>query len=120
MLASVIVGIGVNVRALSFPEPLDRVATSLTQLGVSGARLDRSELAADLVARILVASQRFASHGLAEDLADLRALDALQGRPIVVGNVRGVAAGIDERGRLLVRDATGAVHPITAGHVELA
>ena len=115
-LASVVVGVGVNVATRLFPPELDAIATSLAQAGVD---VDRNELAVELVAAVLRAEASFVERGISAWLVHLRALDALRGRRVRVEAVEGLASGIDDLGRLLV-EAPDGVHAIHSGHVELS
>lgn len=114
-LASVVVGVGVNVATRVFPPELDAIATSLAREGVD---VDRNELAVELVDAVLRAEASFVERGIAAWLVRLRALDALRGRRVRVDAVEGLASGIDDVGRLLVEGPDG-VHAIFSGHVEL-
>ncbi len=116
-MKSLVVGIGVDVHAASFPPELAQVATSLALLGAVDR--DRTVLAAALVARVAAASVTFGVEGIAPFLPSLRARDALLGRPVRVEGRSGIARGIDDQGRLLLEDE-GGLAPIVAGHVELA
>jgi BirA family transcriptional regulator, biotin operon repressor / biotin---[acetyl-CoA-carboxylase] ligase len=115
-VSSLVAGVGVNVHAASFPPEIADRATSLALLG---AAPDRSHLAALLLAAIGAAAARFEEDRLASFSADLARLDALRGAPVEVSGVRGTAAGIDADGRLLVREAGGALTAVVAGEVTL-
>jgi biotin-(acetyl-CoA carboxylase) ligase len=52
-------------------------------------------------------------------LPRLLRLDALRGQRVANGAESGVAAGIDEEGRLLVRDAAGRTIVLESGEVHL-
>jgi len=52
-------------------------------------------------------------------LADYRRLDGTAGRRIRVGDVSGVASGIDDDGALRVRLDDGTQHRILAGDVQM-
>jgi BirA family biotin operon repressor/biotin-[acetyl-CoA-carboxylase] ligase len=114
-VASLVVGVGMNVRAQSFPPDIADRATSLRALGC--ADLDRSTLAAALLAAIGEAAARFERDGLASFLGELSARDALRGARVDVSGVRGVAEGIDADGRLLVRRDDGSVERVASGEV---
>ena len=114
-VSSLIVGLGVNVHATSFPPELAARATSLALLGV--ASRDRSALAAELILAIDAAVRRFEAQRLQGFLAAIGARDALLGQAVDVAGVRGVAAGIDAEGRLLVRGEGGEVTAIVSGEV---
>lgn len=117
-LASIVVGIGVNVAVRAFPPPLDAIATSLAIAGASD--LDRSTLVAEIVRNVARETERFAAQGLAPFLERLASNDALSGREVTVGGARGVARGIDALGRLRVELADGSVHAAVSGHVEVS
>jgi BirA family biotin operon repressor/biotin-[acetyl-CoA-carboxylase] ligase len=114
-VGSAIAGVGVNVHATSFPAELAARATSLAMLGGEG--FDRSALAARLIAEIGAAVARFEEDRLGSFAADLYRLDALRGARVEVSGVRGVAEGIDEEGRLRVREESGRVTAVASGEV---
>lgn len=116
-LASLVVGVGVDVHAASFPPELASVATSLALL--DAADRDRSTLAAGVVARVAAHAEAFSRVGLDAFLEPLRARDALAGRRVAVDGATGIARGIDARGRLVLERPDGARDAIVAGHVEL-
>jgi BirA family biotin operon repressor/biotin-[acetyl-CoA-carboxylase] ligase len=113
-VASLVAGVGVNVHAASFPAEIAARATSLALLGAEG--IDRSALAARLLAGIVAAATKFEESRLASFAADLRRLDALRGQRVEVAGVRGTAEGIDGEGRLLVRGG-GRVTEVVSGEV---
>jgi BirA family transcriptional regulator, biotin operon repressor / biotin---[acetyl-CoA-carboxylase] ligase len=117
-LASIVVGVGVNVTTSSFPPPLDQTATSLAILGARDC--GRTGLAAAIAVGLVNSVERFAREGLASFARELAARDALLGRRVRIGDVEGSAMGIDGEGRLLVATGAGAITPIASGHVELA
>lgn len=112
---AVIAGIGINVGASSFPEDLGGRATSLRLSGAS--LLDRSLLAARLAHEIEAALATFESAGVNPFLRELGQRDALLGVALEVGEIRGVGAGIDENGYLLVRSDDGQMHRVGSGSV---
>jgi len=117
-VSALIVGAGLNVAAT---ELAPEIATTATSLALGGVDVrDRVELAARVVLAIHEAVIAFAGAGLAPFLARIRALDALAGASISVAGVHGVAAGIDDVGRLLVAAPDGTATPVAAGHVERA
>lgn len=114
-VASLVVGIGLNVRTRAFPAEIGRRATSLALEGAFD--LDRSSIAAALVTEVGRVAAVHDAEGLAPLLAEIRAVDFLRGKRVDTAGLRGVAAGIDDAGRLLVRDAAGAVHAVASGEV---
>ena len=115
-VTSLVVGVGVNVHATSFPDVIAARATSLRLLGGEG--LDRSRIAAELLASIASAIATFEESRLTSFLDDLARRDALLGRSVTVSGLSGLAAGIDGEGRLLVRQADGTTAAIVSGEVE--
>lgn len=113
-IQSLVVGVGLNVGARSFPPEIADRATSLALLG---AEAPREALAADLITALGDAVARFEADNLAPFAADLARRDWLRGRPVRVGDVAGIAAGIDPEGRLLVQADDGTCHPVVSGEV---
>lgn len=116
----VIVGIGVNVNQDAFPPELDEIATSLR-------RETGCEWARDLVMQAILEElekyyEMFLSRGSAAVVeAFSRASTYAKGRRVEVESaaqsIRGVTAGLDERGILLVRQDDGRNVPVLAGGV---
>jgi BirA family biotin operon repressor/biotin-[acetyl-CoA-carboxylase] ligase len=115
-LQSLVVGVGLNVRARRFPEEIQGRATSLALLG---AEPPREELAADLLAALGEGAARFEGDGLAALAGELARRDWLRGRRVTVGEIAGEAVGLDAEGRLLVRTDDGALCPVVAGEVSV-
>jgi BirA family biotin operon repressor/biotin-[acetyl-CoA-carboxylase] ligase len=100
---AVIMGIGINVHTRSFPGELADCATSVA-LADAGARPDRASLLVDVLASLERELDGVVVGGLGPLRARIDAADGLRGRP--VGNdvgESGIASGIDEEGRLVVR-----------------
>ena len=117
-VTSLVAGIGVNVGTRAFPPELRDLATSLALAGVGD--LDRERLAAALVAEVGCVVSAFEAAHLAPMLPEIRALDSLRDREVDVGGSRGLAVGIDDGGRLLVRAASGEVRAVASGEVVAA
>ena len=109
-----VVGVGVNVLTRQFP---DHFATPPTSLALQHGEVDRERLAAELIDHIGQLVGAFEREGMAAVADELESRDFLRGRSVTANGVRGVAAGIDDRGRLLVRDGSGALQPIISGEV---
>ncbi len=105
------VGINVAVRDEDLPHELRRTA--------AGLGLTPGDVPA-VLARVL--AELDAALALPDPmlLGAWRERDALLGRPVGWSGDDGVAAGIDDRGRLLVRRADGSVAALDAGEVHLA
>lgn len=116
-LGAVVVGIGVNVARQRFDEAQAPRATSLSLLGA--VDLDREGLLADVLAELERRLGAYEIAGLRGLLDELREFDALAGRAVRVDGVDGLACGIDDSGRLLVRDATGQLQALLTGTVEI-
>ena len=116
-VASLVAGIGLNVRTTNFPGDLARTATSLAI--ASASALDRSEIAASLIAEVLSVVRVYESSRLASMIDEIRALDFLRDRHVEVNSVRGIACGIDDHGHLLVRTTSGELRNIGSGEVTI-
>jgi BirA family biotin operon repressor/biotin-[acetyl-CoA-carboxylase] ligase len=105
-----VLGIGVNVAVRAFPAELRDSAGSLGR-----SQTDIEPFLTGLLARL--------GHGLAappeQTLAAWRERDALHGRAISWNGGEGIAAGVDDSGRLLVTLAGGATTALDAGEVHL-
>lgn len=113
---AIVVGVGVNVRAFP-PEMADR-ATSIDWL--SGASTDRARLLVELLVALDRDLALVAARGVASVRARLAAADALLGEAVTSDAGSGVAVGIDDDGRLVVRGDDGAVMRWSSGEVHLA
>jgi BirA family transcriptional regulator, biotin operon repressor / biotin---[acetyl-CoA-carboxylase] ligase len=107
-----VLGIGINVAMTpqDFPPELRERAGSL---GLSEADVEPTLL------RLGSALERWLAVPGADVLADIRTRDALLGQPVTWANGTGTAAGIDERGRLIVRLTDGVEQRLDAGEVHL-
>jgi BirA family biotin operon repressor/biotin-[acetyl-CoA-carboxylase] ligase len=103
-----VLGIGLNVAPVEFPEELRSIATSL---GLDGG----VPLA---LGALLDALAVWLGKGGDEVLAAWRERDALRGEPVRWADGSGVAAGIDDGGSLLVETEAGLV-TLGAGEVHL-
>ncbi len=113
----VIVGIGINVHEREFPEELAHRATSLVRSGITG--VERGALLVDLCLALARRVDALEQSHLAELRADLARLDALAGKTVAIGGVRGRAAGIDPEGRLRVVDDDGVELAFASGEAQL-
>ena len=107
-----VLGIGINV-ALSprdFPPELRERAGSL---GLTEADVE------PMLLRLGSALERWLAVPGADVLADVRTRDGLLGRTVAWADGTGIAAGIDEAGRLIVRVAGGDETRLDAGEVHL-
>jgi BirA family biotin operon repressor/biotin-[acetyl-CoA-carboxylase] ligase len=72
-----------------------------------------------VLAELLDLLERRLAQPAPDALAALRARDALRDRPVRWDGGEGTGAGLDDAGRLLVRDGGGAVIALDAGEVHL-
>ncbi len=117
-LRGVVVGVGLNVTTRDFPPEIAARATSLALLGVSD--VSRELLLQESLNQIALRLDAYQRTGIAGILDELNAADALRGKRLRVDAQLGLGCGIDEQGRLLLEDDSGAVHAIVAGSVEFA
>jgi BirA family biotin operon repressor/biotin-[acetyl-CoA-carboxylase] ligase len=114
----VVVGIGINVHTRVFPAELAARATSIAN-HVSRAPV-RAELLADVLERLDRDLAIVVGRGLGPLASRLAACDGLGGKPVrCAEGLEGIAEGIDERGRLLVRGPDGALARWSSGEVHI-
>ena len=116
-LQAVVVGIGLNVASRQFPEEIAARATSLALLGAT--ELAREPLLYGILEAISARLDAYQGSGVAGILGELNAADALRGKRVRIDDQIGVGRGLDDQGRLLLEDETGAVHAVLSGTVEL-
>lgn len=116
-VASVVVGIGINVSQRELPEEIRDIATSLALL--SSRETQREPLLAAVLEALESELERLSSRGLSGVAAALAPHDALLGRRMRIEGREGYGAGIDASGMLRLRLPNGAEQLIASGHVEL-
>jgi BirA family biotin operon repressor/biotin-[acetyl-CoA-carboxylase] ligase len=120
---AVIIGIGLNVHTRAFPDELEGRATSVALIAKQPP--DRAELLADVLVNLDRDAHIVVGRGLGLLRPRLEAADALRGKRVRsdAGNEgavdEGVASGIDDEGRLLVRRDDGVIAKWSAGEVHL-
>jgi BirA family biotin operon repressor/biotin-[acetyl-CoA-carboxylase] ligase len=120
-LASVIVGVGVNVntRMEDFPNAIRGGATSL-RLSV-GCPIPRATLLQGFLYQLEVWYELFCQGSFERILDTWRHYESILGSLVEVSvpgsRLLGVAEDIDSCGRLLVRDTEGVLHQVTVGDV---
>jgi BirA family biotin operon repressor/biotin-[acetyl-CoA-carboxylase] ligase len=112
-LIGAILGIGVNVR-VSFTGELAQTATNLEM--AASRTLDRAQLAADLIGRVVYWSRHFSGEMLFQRW---RALLDTPGNVVRIGNLEGLAVDVDRSGALLLQRQDGQVERVIAGDVML-
>lgn len=99
---ALVVGVGINVHTRTFPETIADRATSVDL--VSGATADRAKILVDVLDELDRNLEVVVGRGLAPLRGRLEAADALRGKRVRSdGGEEGVASGIDDEGRLIVR-----------------
>jgi BirA family transcriptional regulator, biotin operon repressor / biotin---[acetyl-CoA-carboxylase] ligase len=108
---ALIAGIGVNVNQTSFPEDLARIATSLRI--ETGKDHDKEAL----LSRVIAESLRYAGLSKPDILKQFEARSTyVRGKAVTVdGRIKGVTAGLDQNGFLLLRTDSGIQTILTGG-----
>lgn len=114
-MSAVIIGIGINVRPMKFPEELDGIASSLSVSSVS-----RNSLAAVLRDRLL----HHSAH-----LDDPSLMDAYRSHSLILGKeilytlnnepFRGIAKEINDEGNLLIEKPDGSIQLLHSGEISV-
>jgi len=117
----VVIGIGVNLNVLAFPDELAAIATSLAL--VVGAPVARAEFAAALCARLEHWYDRFVADGAAPVVAAWKQHARFLGRRVQVSagreRMEGVAEDLDDDGALKLRLDDGRTLRVVAGELTL-
>jgi BirA family biotin operon repressor/biotin-[acetyl-CoA-carboxylase] ligase len=119
-VTSVVIGIGLNVNRMEFPDELRALATSLRLQHSTSEPLDRNLALAVLLDNVERWVDRFVREGAASSVAALTPRLALLGRRARCGehpdNI-GIVRGVDPSGALLLETARG-VTQLIAGRLE--
>lgn len=120
--AFAVVGIGLNVRLNAAQrDAIDRAVVDLAELGVS---VGRNQILADCLRELHAVMTRFRAHGFAAMRDEWQALDAYADRPVCLSladtrTANGVAAGVDDSGALLLREADASLRAYSGGELSL-
>lgn len=120
--ALAVVGVGLNVRLNEAQRnAVDQAVIDLAELGVA---VGRNQLLADCLQELHAALTLFRQQGFAALREDWQALDAYAGRTVTLNlpdarKVQGVAAGVDETGAFLLREAEARVAAYSGGEISL-
>ena len=117
-----VIGIGINANQSKFPADLATKATSIKQ--VLGFAIDRNDLASKLIAHLQMTMQCKANEH-PEMIQELRERSTLLGNSIrfetpTQKTIDGVAADLDDEGRLIVQTQDGGFITLNAGEVSLS
>jgi len=109
-----VIGIGINLRLSAEARArIDQPAIDIASLH-DGKIPSRNRLAARLITRLIDALDRFESQGFAAFAPTYARSDLLRERPVRVvaagASSEGIAAGVDERGALIVRHGKITTH----------
>lgn len=117
----VVIGIGINVHTRSFPEEIVGIATSVALVATSSSPpADRASILASVLSSLDRDVHVVVGRGLGLLHGRLQQSDALRGHRVRSDSGdEGVASGIDEDGRLLVRRDDGVLARWSAGEVHL-
>jgi BirA family biotin operon repressor/biotin-[acetyl-CoA-carboxylase] ligase len=118
---AVVVGVGINVHTRAFPAEIADIATSVALVSrASSAPPDRASILANVLTVLDREVHVVVGRGLGLLRRRLDQADALRGHRVRSDNGdEGLAAGIDEDGRLLVRRDDGILTRWSAGEVHL-
>ena len=117
-IGHVVVGVGVNVNTVAFPDDLADMATSLRL--ARGAAVERVDVLASLLEAFESAYDRFKAEGAAAAIALWEAHADLGRRCRVLSGgrpVEGMPGGLGLDGALHVRDDAGTVHRVVSGEI---
>jgi len=114
----VVAGIGINVH-MSRVEGVDQAWTSLAR-SMPDRTWQRNQLAADVVASVLEASEKFAVTGFNGFRSQWQSRDILSGQALttVDGRLLGVGRGVDCQGNYLI-EVDGQLQKVRAGEISL-
>ena len=118
---AIVIGIGINVHTRAFPAEIADTATSIARVASPGsAPLDRAAILAGVLAGLDRDVHVVVGRGLGLLRGRLEQADALRDHRVRSdGGEEGMASGIDEDGRLLVRRDDGILTRWSAGEVHL-
>jgi BirA family transcriptional regulator, biotin operon repressor / biotin---[acetyl-CoA-carboxylase] ligase len=113
---TIVLGIGLNVNQQRPELPADRLPPATSLLVATGTGYDRAPVLVQLLLDLERRYDEWCNTGLPPLCVELAARDALRERQVDVGGVSGVAAGIDELGRLLIESEQG-LRAVASGDV---
>ena len=115
----VVIGIGLNVNRLEWPDELRSTATSLRAERAAGTPLDRGRVLALLLKEVERCVDVFALHGGAAIASALDSRLALRGQRVRCGAITGKLAGVAPSGAVRIATDQG-MQELVAGRLERA
>ena len=115
---AVVLGIGINVNQTAAELPPDTKLEAASLRTLDGVVRDREAVLASLLRRLDCLYTEWRAGGLGALHPELAGRDFLRGRRVGAAETVGVAAGIDELGRLRLETPTGLVH-VESGEIVL-
>lgn len=120
-ISYVVVGIGININNDAFPDNIKDVATSLKI--ESGHELHRADVVKEVLQAFAEYYEKFAKTGDMTELIDeYNSMLINAGKKVQIlgkDSFVGEAQGIDEEGRLLVKDEKGNIQAVMSGEVSV-
>lgn len=118
-------GLGLNLNAGPEDLPPEIRDSAISLATAAGAPIDVNRFAAALIARILMAYDRFVENEYRPKFTELwQRFDVLRGQPVMVTQgtkqISGTATGIDDEGSLIIRTESGQTERFRAGEVTLS
>ncbi len=119
----IILGIGFNLNMTPDMLPKDLRGKAASIMEKTGMTVDRAAFARVLYSCLEKWYKVFVNEGIAPVLSAWKGYFDMEGRPVKVnsfeGVVSGICAGVDSEGALLIRTASGRVHRVISGDVEI-
>ena len=120
-IQSIIIGIGMNVNQLEFPEELKEIATSLAI--EKGEKIPRAKLVQVILKNLEMYYDQYVQQGFSEIKEKWESYAVSIGKHIIArtltNTIRGKALGITEEGVLKLQDEDGRIHDIYSADIEL-
>jgi BirA family biotin operon repressor/biotin-[acetyl-CoA-carboxylase] ligase len=117
VLGPLVIGIGLNVNRMDWPEELEALAISLRAARPDAAALDRETTLAELLESVERRVDRFVAEGAAATVAALETRLALRGERVRCDAVEGTLLGVSPSGALRIATEAG-VRELIAGRLE--
>jgi BirA family transcriptional regulator, biotin operon repressor / biotin---[acetyl-CoA-carboxylase] ligase len=118
-LGAVVIGIGLNINRLSWPDELRPIATSLLASCPGAGRFDRSRVLAALLLAVEHWIDRFIAEGGAPIASALETRLAMRGERVRCGGIVGTLVGVAPTGAVRIATSSG-LQELIAGRLESA